>query len=309
MIWTIVDGQHGVAARRQLRCAGVSRAVEARLVTAGMLEPLSSRVVRARGVPRTDVQGVMAATLDAGAGSVAADLTAAALWSVPGIGFSREVTLVRQRGSGTSRSELARVGTWSRLPPEHTTMVCGVPTLTLPLTLFRLGALLPWPRFERLADTVCGRAPRVLEALHCLLPGLAASGRNGVTAMRQFLDTRPPGFQGPHSNLEARVRQILRDAGERPLEHQVDLGGHSWIGRVDLFDRQVPFVLEVNSDTFHGMPTHRVHDAERAARLEAAGFGPVIEIPESTVWNQPWELVETVRQARSGPRRPPPRPF
>lgn len=302
-MWEVADRQHGVIGRRQLREAGVTRAAEMRLVAAGVIEPLSARVVRVRCVARTDVQPVMAATLDAGTGSAAADLTAAGLWRVPGIGLGGEIALVRQRAGGTTRTELARLSTWRWLSPEHTTVLCGVPTLTLPMTLFRLGALLAWERFERIADAVCGRAPRVLDALHELEPTLAASGRNGVTAMRQFLQTRPPGYQGPHSNLEARVSQILRRAGERPLEHQVDLGGHSWIGRVDLYDRETPFVLEINSDTFHGMPTQLAHDAERAARLEAAGFGPVIAIPESMVWHRPWELVEIVRAARRG--RPP----
>lgn len=299
-MWKLADQQHGVIARRQLRDAGVERAAEARLVASGMIERLTERVIRVRGVPQTDLQAVMAATLDAGDASAAADLTSAAIWGVPGTGLSGDIAIVRQRGSGTLRSELARVSTWRWLGPHHTTLVWGIPTLTLPVTLFRLGWLMRWERFERVADTVCGRAPRVLDALHQLLPELAASGRNGVTAMRQFLETRPPGYQGPHTNLEARVNQVLRSAGERPLEHQVDLGGHSWLARVDLLDREVPFVLEINGDAFHGMPTQVAHDRDRAARLEAAGFGPVIPIPESVVWQRPWELLEVVRSARQG---------
>lgn len=299
-VWKLADEQHGVVGRQQLRDAGIDRRAEARMVASGMLERLSPRVVRVRAAPQTDLQPVMAASLDAGAGSAAADFTAAALWGVPGIGLSGDILLVRQRGSGDLRTGLARVSTWRWLAPHHTTLVWGIPTLTLPVTLLRLGWLMRWERFERVADSVCGRAPRVLDALHQLLPEVAASGRNGVTAIRQFLETRPAGYQGPHTNLEARVNQVLRNAGERPLEHQVDLGGHSWIGRVDLLDRAVPFVLEVNGDAFHGMPTQVAHDRSRAARLEAAGFGPVIPIPESMVWQRPWELVAIVRAARRG---------
>lgn len=299
-IWKIADTQHGVVGGAQLRQAGVDHRAVARMVAAGLLIRLSRRVCRVSGIAPTDVQRVMAAALDAGPGTFVCDESAAALWGVPGVGMAGPVRVARLRGTASTRSELAVVSTWRRLEPHHTTLVWGVPTLSLPVTLFRLGALMRWERFERIADTVCGRSPRVLDALHELLPELAASGRNGVNAMRQFLETRPPGYQGPHTNLEARVNQILRDAGERPLEHQVDLGGHSWIGRVDLLDREVPFVLEVNGDAFHGMPTQIVHDRDRAGRLEAAGLGPVIPIPESDVWQRPWRLVEVVRGARRG---------
>lgn len=307
MVLKICDEQHGVAARRQLRDAGVDRRAEARLASAGFLTRMSGRVVRALGSPQTDVQRVMAAALDAGDAAYVCDETAAALWGVPGFGLSGPVSVVRRRGTASVRSELAHVSTWSTLEPHHTTFLWGVPTITLPLTLLRIAALVRWERFERVADTVCGRAPRVLDALHELVPELARSGRNGIVPLKLFLQTRPPGYLGPHTNLEARVNQILRQAGEEPLEHQADLGGHSWVGRVDLLDRRTPFVLEVNGDAFHGMPTQVTHDLHRAALLEAAGFGPVIAIPESMVWQRPWQVVELVREARRGRRPAPPR--
>lgn len=296
----ICDGQHGVAARRQLREAGVDARAEARMVSAGLLTRLSPRVVRAAASPRTDLQRLSAAALDAGPGAHLCDDTAAALWGVPGSGLAGPIRLARRHGTAAARCDLGAVTTWRSLEPHHTTLVWGIPIVTLPVTVLRLAATLRWERFERVADTVCGRAPRVLDALHELLPELAASGRNGITALRQFLDQRPPGYQGPHTNLEARVIQILSQAGEPPLECQADLGGHSWIGRVDFYDPQVPFVLEVNGDAFHGMPTQVAHDRHRAAKLEAGGFGPVVSVGESSVWHRPWEVVDLVRAARRG---------
>ena len=55
--------------------------------------------------------------------------------------------------------------------------------------------------------------------------------------MGALLLKRPVGYRPPESGLEARFMQILADAGEPPLERQVDLGGHDWIGRVDFLDR------------------------------------------------------------------------
>ncbi|HEX2701508.1 MAG TPA: hypothetical protein VHM89_15010, partial [Acidimicrobiales bacterium] len=59
---------------------------------------------------------------------------------------------------------------------------------------------------------------------------------------------RLPGFafgdvevsrQAPASGLEARFARLLAEAGGAPLEAQVDVGGHEWVGRVDFLDRSL----------------------------------------------------------------------
>lgn len=296
-LWELADRQHGCASVAQLRSLGFDWHAADRLVQRGTAERLSPRVVRMRGTPMTDATQFVAATLDAGPGSAISHLSAAALWGVPGFGTEVEPTVSRQFDGSRRPQHIGRLIRVRHLPPGHITAVSAIPVLTLPATLYRLAGLVGWERFERAADTVCGRSAGTLAALHEMLPEMAARGRNGITAMRQFLLERPVGHQGTHSSLEARLAQILRDAGEPPLTSQVDLGGHSWIGRVDFFDRLVGLIVEVHSDRFHTTPLAKASDAAREAALREAGFTLVV-VWESDVWTRPWKVLEAVRDGR-----------
>jgi hypothetical protein len=100
------------------------------------------------------------------------------------------------------------------------------------------------------------------------------------------------------SGLEARVDQILRESGQRPLRRQVDAGDdHGWIGRVDFADDEVPFLLEVQSERFHKSLVDARSDEDRLARLEAAGF-EVATVTDIDVWHRAWRVVQTVRDGR-----------
>lgn len=298
----MADAQHGLVRQDQAHAVGYDRWALQRLVESGRFERLTCRVLRQAGSARTTQQLHLAAVFDAEGGAVLADLSAAAAWEIPGFRVREPVEVTRVGERTGLRPRLATIRPVRFVTPDHTTMLAGVPTLTLPVTLYRLAARLAFPRFERAADTVCGRCPMVLEALHLLLPQLQARGRNGITAMREFLAPRPVGYQGPHTGVEARVNQVLRDAGEEPLENQVDLGGHSWVGRVDLVDRSVPFVLEVNSRTYHSSMSDRRDDERRYAALRAAGF-QVVVVDDDVVWHRPAELVALVRHHRNrGPQ-------
>jgi very-short-patch-repair endonuclease len=100
------------------------------------------------------------------------------------------------------------------------------------------------------------------------------------------------------TGLERRFETILRNAGERPMERQVDLGGHSWVGRVDYLDRSLLLVAEIDSVTFHSSRPDVLRDAERDTTLLAAGWRKVLRIPEEWIWYEPWRVVEAVREAR-----------
>jgi len=134
--------------------------------------------------------------------------------------------------------------------------------------------------------------------LHALLAELGGPGRNGVAAMRAALAGRPPGYVATASGLEARFARLLAEAGEAPLQRQVDLGGHAWIGRVDFVDRRLGIVVEVDSDVHHTSPLDRAHDRRRDDRLRAAGWSAVVRVTEDEIWRRPAEAVARVRDAR-----------
>lgn len=117
--------------------------------------------------------------------------------------------------------------------------------------------------------------------------------------MRSVLAERPVGIRLPESGLEARFERLLRDAGQRPLDRQVDLGGHEWLGRVDFLDRAALLVVEVDSELHHTSPEDAARDAARDRSLLAAGFREVLRISEESIWHRPWKAVHEVAAARA----------
>lgn len=137
------------------------------------------------------------------------------------------------------------------------------------------------------------------------LDEVGASGRNGTTGLRRYLSERGPDYVPSSSSLEARAGQVLGDAGI-DVRRQVDLGSDVWIGRVDFCHVELPLIIEIQSEMYHGALIDQQADERRLAGLRAAGF-EVVEVTDVQVWNRPWELVAAVRaglaRVSCGPRR------
>ncbi len=241
----------------------------------------------------------MTAVLDAGPGTVASHESAAALWRLPGFSFA-PMHVSRMKGTANRRSALAAVHRPRMLPEGHITVLGGIPVTTLPRTLFDLAGQIHPARAERAVANVLGKSPAVLPVLHALLEELGEHGRDGVALMRSVLLDRPIGYIAPASGLERRFMRILAEAGEAPLDRQVDVGGHEWIGRVDFVDREARLLVEIDSARFHSSKLDRESDAQRDQAFLAAGWRAVVRISEEQVWHQPREAVAVVRRARRG---------
>jgi very-short-patch-repair endonuclease len=287
--------QHGLVARRQL---DIDDHALARRVKAGSLTPLSRDVLAVSGAPRTDEQHVMAAVLEAGEGALASHCTAAALWRVPGFGFLQLEVTMGGRGSSRAR-HLAFRHRPVLLLPQHQTSVDGIPCTSLARTIFDLASSgVSASRLERIVNLAVNRSPGTLTALHRTLDELARRGRPGITVMRAILDERPLGSRLPQSGLEMRFEKILQEFGEPPLERQVDVGGHEWLGRVDFLDRSLLLIVEVDSVLHHTSPFDRARDAARDADLLRAGYRQVLRVPEEHIWYQPHLAASAVKDAR-----------
>ena len=243
----------------------------------------------------------MIGALDAGPGAVVSHRSAAALWHLPGFGFGQvEVSLAR--GRAAPRPTWARLHRPTVLAPSHVTQRHGLPVTTLARTLLDLAGDLHPARLALLVDRVTAKSPAILAALHGVLVDLGVNGRPGVSALRAVLEDRPVGYVAPASGLEARFERVLAAAGEPPLERQVDLGGHEWVGRVDFLDRALRVVVEVDSDLHHTSLLDRVHDRSRDERLRGAGWHTVVRVTEEEVWRRPERAVQKVRDARARAR-------
>ena len=287
--------QYGVVARAQAMSLGATREGVRHRIERGEWLPLSPRVLRLLGTPRTTRSAVMASVLDAVPGSVASHRTAATLWRLPGFRF-QHLDVTQPRGHDERRR--CALGTLHEprlLRPHHCTVLDGIPVTTPARTLFDLAGIEHPAKVERAVDDALSRSPALLPRLHTMLDELARRGRPGIRAMRRILADRPPGYIAPASGLERRVIQVLADAGIA-TRRQVDVGGDDWLGRTDLLVVGTNLVIEVDSVRHHTSRLDRERDAARDAAMAAAGF-TVLRVAEEDVWTAPQAVVREVKAA------------
>jgi very-short-patch-repair endonuclease len=290
--------QHGLVSRRQMCDHGFTRSGVAHAVRCGRLEWLSPRVLRVVGAPDTLHQRAMAAVLDAGDAAVALG-SALALRGVPGWRLEPVHVLTTRRPHRGS-PHLGIVHSTLRFDPEQVTLVDGIPATTPARTLVDLALRISGPKLEDTCDDLLRRRFMPLASLHAVAADLPVTGGPaGWALLRRLAAARPEGYQPTGSKLERRFEEILEAAGLAPFDRQVDIGDdQGWIGRVDFADRRLKVIVEVQSDTFHSSISDRRRDAERLARLCAAGW-IVVEVHEREIWSSPAAVVAKVQAARA----------
>lgn len=133
----LAERQYAMVSRQQAAEAGVSwEALRSRL-HAGTWAAVTGRVVRLMGSPAHPLDGLMAATLDGGPGTVVNRRSGAVLWEVPGF-VPGPVQVSRLRGSSARRPPSGQLLLLRYLPEHLTTELHGIPTVTLPFLLYQL---------------------------------------------------------------------------------------------------------------------------------------------------------------------------
>lgn len=238
----------------------------------------------------------MTAVLDAGPGAAISHEAAAALWGLPGFWLG-SLDVSRRRRAHRGVPMFGELHEPVFLPSTHLTTVDGIPVTSVARTLFDLAGApgMHEHRVERAVDNALSLSPSVLPLLHAMLGELAGRGRPGVELMRMLLEDRPTGYVAPASGLEARVIDLLAEAGVS-TRRQVDLGGEHWIGRVDLVVDGTNVVVEADSALHHTSRTDRQRDARRDELLQAAGFD-VVRITDEQAFRRPWVVAPLVQAA------------
>lgn len=287
--------QHALIGRDQLRGEGITRQAVLRRLRSPDWEALTARVLRLVGSPATAEQWAMAATLDAGPGTVLSHGSAAGLWGVPGFDL-RHLHVSRTR-SGTRRpTALAVVHQPSSLPAHHRAVRHGIPVTTLARTVVDLAVSEHATRVERAAHAAVRMGVR-WSAFEGVLAELG-DGRPG-SALIGSLVAANRGRAPLGSGLEGTVLRLLASAGLPEPRRQVDLGGHEWIGRVDFLYEEQRLVIEVDGAWCHEGALEVRRDKRRTAALVAAGFR-VLPLAEDLIRNAPAEVVRLVRDALRG---------
>ncbi|HEX2393532.1 MAG TPA: DUF559 domain-containing protein [Solirubrobacterales bacterium] len=261
-VWRLVEGQHGVLARRQLLGLGFSsKEIEHRLAT-GRLHRIH-RGVYAVGRPSLGRHGRwMAAVLACGEDAVLSHSSAAALWRIGSeVRGAIEVSL-------PSSSQRRRPGlrTYRRrsLRERDRTTEQGIPVTTPIQTLIDLSVRLDQRGIERSVNEAdkydLVHPPELRRAL------AKRPGEPGAARLRAILDRRT--FRLTREELERRFLPLASRAGlPVPLTA-------CWVNgfEVDFLWPQLGLVVETDGLRYHRTPAEQARDRLRDQTHTAAGF-------------------------------------
>jgi predicted transcriptional regulator of viral defense system len=256
----IATRQHGVITAEQLGKLGLDGSATSKRVRTGALHRIH-RGVYAVGHPRLETKGLwMAAVLAAGKGAVLASLSAAALWDI-----SRWTTndiFVLAPGNRRRRTDF-RLQTCRHLDKRDVTDEHGIPVTTVARTLVDLTDVLTAPQ---LANVIHEAAYRQLFDERATRTAMArANGRARLARLTKALELNARGSAGTRSALEDEFIARAREAGLPEPEINVKIEGIE----VDaLWGRRI---VEIDGPG-HERPRTRAQDAQRDAKLRAAGY-------------------------------------
>jgi very-short-patch-repair endonuclease len=299
-IEALATRQHALVAVFQLYGLGATATEVSRLTRARGWERVTDRVLARAGSPDTLERQLMAAVLDASPGAVLSCTTAAHLWGAPGF-RSTPVHVTRHRGVSRRGTPLATVHEVVDLRPQHVKLVRGIPVTSPTRTVFDLASVVHEGRVERFLDWAWSE--RLLDGAGLLrtVRELAKRGRTGSALLRQLVADRGPGYVPPASGLERRFEEVMGRHGLAAYRRQVDCGGEDWTGRVDYRHRELPLVVEINSERYHAALVDQRADAARREALERAGH-EVVVVWDVEVWHEPLVAVARVRSAEADVR-------
>lgn len=264
--------QHGLVTATQAKDLGLTGSAILHRVRSGRWEPLGTGVYRLVGTERTWAQRLHGLVLASGPVAAASHRSAAALLGIPGFDRAGPVEVVTPRPR-RHRDPEYRVHRWRVLPPDHLTVIEGIPTTRVPRTLMDLAGVLHPARTERAVDNCLAARTATLGSLRAAFIDLARPGRKGIAIMRRLLDERSDGYVAPASDLEACFVALIRRHGLPQPARQVDVGdGDGWIGRVDFAYLEIRLIIELDSGRHHTSKLDVESDRERDRRLRAAGW-------------------------------------
>jgi very-short-patch-repair endonuclease len=271
----------GIVVAGAAQALGVSSQALTRMRRRGVLVTLGKGVDRFRDHPFDRRSQCRAALALAGPGSVLGLRTAARLHGCWAYRLAEEVEVLVPRGRD-HRLVVGRLVETRWLPPAHVTLADGFPVTTIARTFFDLcgdpdpGLGLRHPYHERkmkqLYNDCLARRGMTFTMGVAVLSVLARRGRRGTTLVRNLLRHYGPRHRPTQSDLETLFLELVRAHGLPEPEPQAVISGpEGFIGTVDFAWRTALVVVEIDS-TWHDGPLDTDADAERDARLAAAGY-------------------------------------
>jgi very-short-patch-repair endonuclease len=285
------EPQLGLITTDQLTLLGVSRQGRRSLEAHGAIERLGTGVWRLPGHPPSWRQQLLAATLAAGPDAVVSHLAGCAWWRFEGVEPGAvAVTVPRpQRPRGVPGT----VHQSRDLLPVDVDRRGIVPVTTPSRSLIDAAPALGRVRLETALDAATLSNLVQVPFLRWRVESLRRRGRPGVGAL---LDVLPPPQprEREESWLERRLTGLIREAGLPPPRLQARLRHSGGRARVDLVYDETRLVIEVDGHATHATRRQRQADAERAARLTAAGWR-LARFTYEDVVERPAYVADTIR--------------
>jgi len=293
----VAASQHAVVSYQQLLAVGATpSAIKNR--AKGMLVRMHAQIYRIRGAPVTTRTRVMAMVMAGGDGACASHRTSAALSVVPGFQLS-SYDLTVPYGK-RPRLDFANVHFSATPPAWHRRVVDAIPATTIARTLFDLCGTIHPRRAERALDNSLSRGLVTIPACWRVFADLAERGRKGTALMRELLLARGDGYVAPASELEARLLEVLRDAGLPMPAREINIGdADGWVGRVELVYRNAHVLIEADSRRHHTALLDREADLARDNRFSSDRWH-VLRFTWDQITKRPEYVASTVRRALKG---------
>lgn len=294
---SLAERQHGVVARRQLLELGLSAPAIGRRVRLGRLHRVHPGVyaVGHRVLSREALW--MAAVLFCGPNAILSHRSAAALWGIRGRspGAIDVMTPVKSRSCEGIRRHFAV------LPADEVTIREGIPTTTVPRTVFDLATVLRVDGVEHALRE--SERLRLYDALS--LPVLLDRYRRhrGNKSIRACLRRRremPPGVT--REELEARFRAFVDDQSlpAPRLNAWLTIGSHRY--QVDCLWPRERLIVELDGYATHGTRSAFEADRERDRRLAVAGYSNV-RVTWRQLHDEPKAVADDLRELLSQYKR------
>lgn len=266
----LAQRQHGVFADRQAIASGATRNVIQRRIRAARWERAAPGVIRLAGTVATWRQSLMIACLAWGDGVAASHRAAAALWKVPDVGGSVELTVPLGRKRRHAPRGLVHR---NALPAVDVTVVDAIPVTTPARTLIDLASVCTRTIVEAALDDALRRDLVKLGRIRWRLDELGRSGRPGIGLMRTLVEERTSHGVGTETEFERRLLRVMLDAGlPRPAtQHEVVLKNRQRF-RIDLAYPDQHLAIEADGWQWHSGRARWDYDQARNNELMLLGW-------------------------------------
>jgi len=259
--------QHGLVRRDQVLALGLKPSALRWRLRRGRWTAVRPSVYRIEGTPLTWHQELKAACLWAARGAAVSHRAAAALWGLARFRRGRvEVSVTRDVRLADSAT-VHRVGA---LPAKDLESIDGLPVTSPTRTLIDLCATEDRSTIEASVDECLRRKLTSLDKLAAALD--RSRGQRGTGFLRELVDRYQGGEAPAESELEAKLLEVIDDAGlPRPVKQRsVTVRGR--LRRLDFSYRDQRLILEVDGYAYHSDPVAFEKDRERRNALTVRGW-------------------------------------